>query len=251
MIDHVIVHPDAPALAAATAARLVTALLDGQASRDRLHVALTGGRIGTAALAAVLQEPARGSLDLDRIHWWWSDERFLPSGDPERNETGARGALLDALGAPEDLIHPMPARVPGATAQTAAAAYAEALARHADPGADAPVFDVMLLGLGPDAHIASLFPGHPAGLAEGPAVIAVHGSPKPPPTRVSFARRLLHDQARRVWLLAAGQEKAGATYTAARTTRIDPQEPVSSVHGTEETLLLADVAAVPWYGSGG
>lgn len=248
MIDHVVVHPDAESLAAGAAARLVTALIDAQSVRDLVHVALTGGGIGTAVMAAVLAEPAHEGLDLDRIHWWWSDERFVPAGDAQRNDTAARAAMLDALAPPDGTVHPMPALEDGLSPEAAAARYAQELARYAEAGADAPLFDVMLLGLGPDAHVASLFPGHAAALADGPAVLAVHDAPKPPPTRLSFASRMLHQQARHVWLLASGQEKAKAAHTAVRSTKVVPAQPVSVVQGTEETLLLADVQAAPWYG---
>ena len=93
----VVVHRDKQLLADAAAARLVTALVDAQASRGRAHVVLTGGSMGSAILASLGRSPARDAIDWRQLDVWWGDERFLPAGDPERNETQARAALLDAV----------------------------------------------------------------------------------------------------------------------------------------------------------
>ena len=102
----VVVYRDAELLAAATAARLVTALADAQAARGTASVVLTGGRTGTAVLAAVRAAPARDAVDWSRVDFYWGDERFLPAGDPERNETQARSALLDHVPVVGG-VHPM------------------------------------------------------------------------------------------------------------------------------------------------
>ncbi len=84
--DTVIVHPDHDTLAAAVASRLITAILDSQARRGSAHVALTGGRIGTASMAAVLADPAHRAVDWGLVDFWWSDERFVPAGDDIAND---------------------------------------------------------------------------------------------------------------------------------------------------------------------
>src|SRR5690554_2128480 len=94
----VVVHPDPDALAHATAARLLTTILDRLSVQESVHVVLTGGTIGIKALAAVAESPLVSAVDWSAVHLWWGDERFLPDGDPERNETQAREALLDSLG---------------------------------------------------------------------------------------------------------------------------------------------------------
>src|SRR3954467_14761421 len=102
----VVVHRDAVLLARAVAARLVTALVDAQAARGHASVVLTGGGIGVASLHELAASPARDAIDWHALDVWWGDERFLPAGHPERNETQARAALLDPVGIDPDRVHP-------------------------------------------------------------------------------------------------------------------------------------------------
>ncbi|MFS0702995.1 6-phosphogluconolactonase [Cellulomonas sp. 179-A 9B4 NHS] len=240
----VVLHPDAEVLAAATAARLLTRLVDLQSHRAPLHVVLTGGTVGTATLRAVAASPARAAVDWSQVHLWWGDERFLPDGDPERNETQAREALVDALGdaLPAANVHAVPARsdaVPDADA--AARAYRAELAAHAPEGARAPVPDVLLLGVGPDGHVASLFPGKQTLHEQRDLVVAEHDSPKPPPERVSLTFPVIRS-AREVWLVAAGAEKAPAVARGLAGDDVTTT-PAAGAVGTERTLWLLDVAA--------
>jgi len=103
-----------------------------------------------------------------------------------------------------------------------------------------PEFDVLLLGMGPDGHVASLFPGHD-GLAARGATVGVHGSPKPPPDRVSLTFDALR-RAREVWVVAAGAEKA-AQAAAALAGGAVTDVPAAGARGTERTLWLLDAAA--------
>ncbi|WNB87047.1 6-phosphogluconolactonase [Cellulomonas sp. ATA003] len=187
MTRAVVVHPDADVLAEAAAARLITRLLDLQSVRRPVHVVLTGGTVGTKTLAAVARHPARAAVDLTGVHLWWGDERFLPTGDPERNETQARDALLDALGEelPTGNVHAIPAQDASVTTpEEAAERYATELARFAPESAAVavPAFDIALFGMGPDGHVASLFPGHAALGVSGTATVGVHGSPSRRPS---------------------------------------------------------------------
>jgi len=239
----VVVHPDANLLAETTAARLLVTLVDAQSHRAPLHVVLTGGTVGIRTLAAVAASPVRDAVDWSQVHLWWGDERFLPEGDPDRNETQARDALLTALGdaLPAANVHAVPALgadVP--TPEAAADAYAAELGRHAPEGARVPAFDVLLLGMGPDGHVASLFPGHPALGAQG-ATTGVHASPKPPPLRVSLAFEAIRT-AREVWVVAAGAEKAPAVASALASAPVE-ETPAAGAFGTHRTLWLIDAAA--------
>jgi 6-phosphogluconolactonase len=241
----VVVHRDAELLAAAAAARLVTRLVDVQAARGRAHVVLTGGGVGIATLAALANAPARDAVDWTALDIWWGDERFLPSGHPDRNATQARAALLDAVPLDPARVHEMPPSDGGSgdDVDAAARSYAVELAAAALPEdhADVPSFDVLLLGVGPDGHIASLFPGHPAMHEAERTVIGVRGSPKPPPTRISLTLPAINT-AREVWLLAAGAEKAPAVGLAlSRAGQM--AVPAAGAGGRSRTLWLLDRAA--------
>jgi 6-phosphogluconolactonase len=239
----VVVHRDAQLLAAAGAARLVTRLIDVQNARGSASVVLTGGTMGSAILAAVAASPARDAVDWSRLDVWWGDERFLPSGDPDRNETQNRAALLDAVPLDPARVHPMagPDGPHGDDVDAAAAAYAEELARAASAGAGTPVFDVLMLGMGPDAHVASMFP-HAPGLAETErTAIAVRNSPKPPPTRISLTMPVL-SRAEDVWFLVAGADKAEAAGLALSGAGVS-EAPAAGPHGRRATLWLVDQAA--------
>lgn len=252
MTRAVVVHPSADLLAQATADRLVLAALDAQSLRSPVHLVLTGGRIGTRVAEAFLSSPLLAALDVANLHLWWGDERFRPHGHEERNDTAVLGVLADGP-IPAANVHAVPGPDQVADPEAAATAYAAELATFAPAGQAYPAFDVLLLGVGPDGHVASLFPGHPALAARG-ATVGVHGSPKPPPERVSLTQEAI-DGARRVWLVAAGAEKAEAVAAGTRalartgTTGTGPSGtegeplPCARVHGSEETLWLLDVAA--------
>jgi 6-phosphogluconolactonase len=238
----VVVHPDGEILAEAVASRLVTELIDAQSVRRPVHVVLTGGTVGVASLAALARHPARDAVDWTGVHLWWGDERFLPSGDGDRNETQARDALLDHLPQlPAANVHPMPPVDAAATPEESATAYAAELAAHAPSDAAVPEFDVLLLGMGPDGHVASLFPGHPGLDVTGVPAVGVHGSPKPPPERVTLTFETLA-AARQVWVVASGSEKAPAVASALGGADVHVT-PAAAVVGTERTLWLVDASA--------
>ncbi|MBZ2194724.1 6-phosphogluconolactonase [Ruania sp. N2-46] len=244
----VVVHPSADALAEATGARLLLAILDAQSVRHPVHVALTGGTVGIRLLERARQTPLADAVDWTGVHLWWGDERFVPRADPERNEGQARAALIDHLPIPAQNVHPMAATEDAATAEEGAAAYAAELAAFGS-GADGTagagptlVFDVVLLGMGPDAHVASLFPGHPALGATGTTAVAVHDSPKPPPDRISLTFEAL-ESARQVWLVVAGAEKSGAVRRALGGATDVQETPAAVVAGRDVTLWLLDTAA--------
>ncbi|MCE0538664.1 6-phosphogluconolactonase [Kineosporia rhizophila] len=235
-----IVLADGQQLAAAAAARLITVVVDAQAARGQAHVVLPGGSNGGALLKAVAASPARDAVDWSRVDLWWGDERFLPAGDPERNETQAREYLLDALPLEPERVHVMAPSDGsfGDDVDAAAAAYAAELAEAAPGDEVVPAFDVLMLGVGPDGHVASLFPGHPGYAVTSGTAIAVRESPKPPPVRISLTLGAI-SAARQVWLLAGGEGKAEAVAGALGEVDL----PAGAVRGTERTLWLLDQAA--------
>jgi 6-phosphogluconolactonase len=236
----VIVHSTPDVLAEDVAARLIIKLVDAQAERGVASVVLTGGRVAARVYRAVAASPARDAVEWSHVDVWWGDERFLPSGDPERNETQARAALLDAVPVNALRIHPMPATdwPDVEDPESAAARYARALADAAKPGSEIlPHFDVLLLGVGEDGHIASVFPEHPA-VYEIRPVAAVRGAPKPPPIRLTLTPPAINT-AEEVWLIATGTGKTDAVGMAL--SGAGPvQLPAAGVHGVTKTLWLLD-----------
>lgn len=240
----VVVHRDADVLAQAVAARLITKLADVQAAQGQASVVLTGGRVGIATLAAIADSPAHAAVDWSALDVWWGDERFLSSGDPERNETQAHAALLDLVPVDPARIHAMPA-ADGELAdqpELAAERYADEFAAFVEASGHtgrAP-FDVLLLGVGPDGHVASLFPEH-AALHDDRPVVAVRGAPKPPPIRLSLSLSTI-TQADEVWLVVAGGDKAPAVRLALSGAGA-VQVPAAGAHGRRATRWLLDRAA--------
>jgi 6-phosphogluconolactonase len=204
-------------------ARLVASHLDEAiSSRGIAHLVLTGGGAGSA-LADVIAGQDR--IDWAKVHVWWGDERFLPRGDAERNDVQVRRALARMVGAH---LHHISAPGEG----DPAAQYAEAL--RSDLGDHS--FDVVLLGIGADGHVASLFPGtfdphDPLSVKE------VRDAPKPPAHRVTLTIPRLTN-ARHVLLIATGEAKRAAI-AAAR--NHDHALPVGWIEGIESTLLLTDL----------
>jgi 6-phosphogluconolactonase len=239
----VAVHADADLLARAVAARLVVRILDAQAERGQATIVLTGGEIAARVYEAVRDSPARDAIDWAKVDVWWGDERFLPSGHAERNETQARAALLDTVRLDPRRVHPMPASDgrAGPDPEAAAGQYAADLAVAARPGtARLPHFDLLLLGLGEDGHVASVFPEQPAAYETRP-VTAVRGSPKPPPIRITLTLPAINT-ADEVWFIVAGSDKAGAVSMALGGAG-PVQLPAAGVRGVNRTLWLLDRAA--------
>jgi 6-phosphogluconolactonase len=154
-----IVVDDAPALAATAARRLI-----GRVSgKDRAAVALTGGSSPQGLYRLLAEEPWRGKVRWDRVHWFIGDDRFVPESDPLSNMGMARRMFLDRVGAPRQNIHSIATE--SDTPETAARLYEDELkafygAKKLDPAR--PMFDLVLMGLGGDGHTASLFPNSPA-----------------------------------------------------------------------------------------
>jgi 6-phosphogluconolactonase len=226
----VVVLPTQELLAAAAAARLITAILDAQAVRGTASVVVTGGRVGTAVLRAVAASPARDAVDWTGVDVWWGDERWVAAGHPDRNDQQAYDALLGAVPA---RVHAFPAADgPYSSPEEAAEAYADELGN--------PTFDVLMLGVGEEGHVASIFPDSPAARSTE-AVVAVHDCPKPPPTRLSLTFGAIA-AADEVWLLAAGASKADAV--AAALSGADPLDvPAAGARGTSRTRWLLDTEA--------
>lgn len=236
----VVVREDLTEAARAAAADTAHELALALARRGVAHLVLTGGSGGEAvagllgpALAADGVVPGAG---LEQVHLWFGDERFVPVGHPDRNDVLAT-ALVEA-GVPEENVH----RVAGPETVTDVRASARALAADLDAAGPADgVLDVVHLGLGPDGHVASLFPGHPDAAATGVTTVAVTDSPKPPPERVSLTFEMIQ-AARAVMVIAGGRGKAEVV--ARGLAGPDPvTTPGSCARGARSTTWYLDEAA--------
>ncbi|MEJ1230573.1 MAG: 6-phosphogluconolactonase [Galbitalea sp.] len=205
----VIVYPDRETLATKLAERFLGKLDKILATRGEATVMLTGGTMGYATLAATNASPERDGVDWSRVNFWWGDERWLPDGDAERNETQSREALLAHIPLDPARVHAFAASDDGLDLDAAADAYAAELAANAVDGARYPNFDITFLGVGPDGHIASLFPERGGIREESRTVIPVRNSPKPPPERLSLTLPVINSS-ERIWLVLSGADKASA-----------------------------------------
>lgn len=231
------VHPDAEALAEHVARRLVDRLAAVQHEGRVPAIALTGGSIADQVHAAVARLAGGAAVDWSRVDVYWGDERFVPAGDPERNAGQARRALLDHVPVDPARVHEVPASDSGVgDVEAAAAAYSTTVREHGSGR-----FDVVMLGVGPDGHVASLFPGHPQLDVDDRVAVAVHDSPKPPPQRVSLTYGALNRTAD-VWFLVSGEQKAEAV-AKARGGSDRHEIPAAGVQGQQHTLWLLDEAA--------
>lgn len=266
-----VVYPDMDLMIQAGAQRFALALLDLLAERlpdsthrTRVDVALSGGS-AAQPLGLVLDDPLAEAIDWSRVHFWWSDERFVPAYDTDRNALEARRLLLDKLVAdgklPESNIHEMAADVRSTNEIADAMANAEsdddAVRAAADAANDAlldaaardyeaelirelgpkPTIDLMILGMGPDGHYASLFPGHDEVKVTDRLAVGVNHSPKMPPLRVSLTAQMIASS-RRTWFFAAGASKADSlAHVFAKPN--NPNYPSSYANGVDEFIWFS------------
>ncbi|WP_058235680.1 6-phosphogluconolactonase [Devriesea agamarum] len=229
----------------------VAALRDAIAERQVAHLVLTGGTVGSRVAAALPAAAKKAEIDLSAVHLWWGDERFVADDSSERNDHEIYQLLDDALDIPAGHVHRMPSADSGMSLDDAAAWYAQQLAVAGGETQfrtrGAAFFDVLMLGMGPDGHVASLFPDHPDQRCTDRVVTAVRNSPKPPPERISLTFSALNS-ARTVMLLVAGEEKADAVLRG-HGEPTPHQTPASSVRGLDETIWFLDEASASKLGS--
>lgn len=217
------------------AERFAAAFSDSVAGRGSFRVALAGG--GTPeGLYRRLAGPDYAHLPWGDCHVYFGDERAVPPDDPDSNYRMAREALLDHVPIPAAQVHRMPGED---EPTTAAAAYAERLRADLPAAEGVPVLDLVLLGLGADGHIASLFPGTSALDSTEPA--AAHWVPSLAAWRLTLTLQVLQG-ARRTWLLASGPGKAAILARALGVAEAPPL-PVQRLAPAGEYLWLLDRAA--------
>jgi len=202
------------------------------AARGRFALALTGGSVATSCYPRL----ARARLDWARTELFFGDERAVPPDDPESNYGLARRLLIEPAAVPAARVHRMAADGPDLAA-AAAVHERELLAILGGP----PRLDACLLGVGPDGHVCSLFPGHPAASEERRWVAPVEGSPKPPPRRLTLTFPALR-AAELLVAVALGEGKAAALHASLDDERA--HTPLAlALRGARRALVLLDPAA--------
>lgn len=219
---------NADAVASAAAGDLAAKLRDLLDSKPKVHLVVTGGTVGIKTLEKLA--PMLTYLDLTRLQIWWGDERFVERGSSDRNFLQASDALLSRIAIPRENLHEMPAVEDGELLQ-ASRAFADSLTSAP------PEFDIVLLGMGPDGHVASLFPDSEPE-AFGFWIVAESNSPKPPSSRISFSYKALCS-AKEVWFLVSGADKAHAVTSVFSGEKL----PASLVSGSSRTKWYLDEAA--------
>ena len=201
-----LVSPDAATLMRDAADRIVALYREATAGHGAFHIALSGGSTPNA-LYRLLATPAYASQsDWSRVHFWWSDERYLPIDSPDNNYHMADQALISRITIPVENVHRMRVELP---TEDAAADYESAITRDVGSnGAQPPAFDVILLGLGEDGHTASIFPGTVAHTLRAPdRLVVAHFVPQVAMWRITFTPRLIN-AARHILFLVSGKSKA-------------------------------------------
>jgi 6-phosphogluconolactonase len=236
-VPRIEVHEDAADLATSVAGELIARLEDAQARGEEPQIGLTGGSIAEAVHRELGRMGPASEVDWRRVVVWWGDERFVAPDSPDRNAAQARADGLDRLDLDQALVHEMPSTATAASVDEAAESYAQTIREH---GSGA--LDVLMLGVGPDGHVASLFPGSPQLDVADAICVGVTGSPKPPPERVSLTFEALN-RSRSVWFLVSGDGKADAVARALADGTDRRAIPAAGVRGELETIWFLDHAS--------
>lgn len=238
--------PDADSVAERAAAFATRHLRQAVSERGVAHLALSGGTTPGRTYELLAADPAA----LEGVEVWFADERCVPPQDAESNYRLAAATLLTPAGVPAERVHRMEGELgpdEGAARYARALAAAVPAAPGGEPGnpggayAGPPVLDLIVLGIGPDGHVASLFPGADTlDAGEDAVCLGVHDSPKPPPERITLSLAVLR-AARGCLLLATGPSKADAVNAmlGERTRHV----PASLLRRERLTVVVDDAAA--------
>jgi 6-phosphogluconolactonase len=219
-------YADSDELAEEVTAQILLAIENGLLAKGEFHLVLTGGTLGVQ-ISQALVAAFNGAPELYKgLHIWFSDERFVNLESSERNAAPLHGALTNT----NVVVHESLAPDSPATIEDAVRDYEEALR--------GVTIDLNILGVGPDGHVASLFPGV-ADLDDQRDIFAITDSPKPPASRISFTMKFLN-QAEEIWIVAAGASKADAV---AKIIEGDLSIPASYVSAQVRTRLIVDQPA--------
>ena len=203
--------------------------------KQEAHIALTGGTVGILTLNVLSSLEDKSQIDFSRVHFWWGDERYVSSDSQDRNAKQAKDALLNSLDLPEANIHEFPATDTGLTVDEARELFEQTLQVAFNEGT--PKMDLTLLGMGPDGHVASLFPGVQN---EARNVLAIRNSPKPPAERLSLSMEVINNS-EKVIFVVSGIDKSEAVEAVHKDP--DCELPAAKVSAKGLTLWIIDEAA--------
>lgn len=228
-------------LATSMAGRLAKRLIELQTAKGRVHLALTGGTTAGLVYEALATLVQATELDPAKLELWWNSERYVPTTDQQRISTRALSLLARTMPLVSSQVHPMPSNTGTSDPDEAAYVYAKELGNVS--------FDICLLGIGGDGHIASIYPNHPSLSLQSETTLSVVGvtdAPTRPSERVTLTLNTIN-RSSEIWLMAAGGQKADIV---ARALQHDPQVPAGLVHGAKATYWFLDMAAaakLPYY----
>jgi 6-phosphogluconolactonase len=231
------VFPDSEQLVNSVVTGIIKAISSELYAHDRADVVLTGGGVGTAVALHLIDVMPQTAVDWAKVHLWWGDERFVSFSSVERNDLPVVSSLAQ-MPLPRPALHRVGEPAREFSLSDAAAGYADDLEQMFAEKSESSGFTVVLLGLGPDGHVASIFPRHPS-VDSQLVCLPVDDSPKLPAHRVSMSLETLGNS-RHVWILASGAEKHDAL-DKLMTEGIEPAEiPARGVHGQESTIVWVD-----------
>lgn len=224
---------DAEAVAQAAAEHFVGRLAELINQKSSVNVLLTGGTVGIATLSAIAQREDAHLLDWSTVHFWWGDERYVAADSDDRNAVQARRALLSKIAISEVNVHEFPTTDTELTLDQAEHLFS------AEVKALNPHFDFAFVGMGPDGHVCSLFPGKPQP-PDGALVIAEHDSPKPPAQRLSFSYEAMNSVDEIVFVVAGADKSAAVRQVFDETATALP---AARIKGKLKTIWFVDQTA--------
>jgi 6-phosphogluconolactonase len=233
------VLPDLVSLSRAVLEETFPIIREAVTKRGRFAIALSGGHTPGKMYSLWAQsEQYRNKTPWDRVHLFWSDERFVPADDPRSNYRMARETLISQVPIPAENVHPMPTNL--SSPEECARAYETELLKFF--GSEPPAFDVQLLGIGDEGHTASLFPGSPA-LGEKVRWVAAVRVAAEPPQRITLTPVVLN-QGRNTFFLVAGEGKRAILSAIRDELASKPsQYPAARIHPAREPVWFLDQAA--------
>lgn len=206
-------------------------------TKPTVHIALTGGSVGILTLAKLAEQPDLDRVDFNRVHFWWGDERYVESSSLDRNANQAREVFFNKIQVPPTHIHEFPSVDNSMELNDGKVEFLKELARYFS--SDPPTLDLLILGMGADGHIASLFPQH-ENLAEGQIVVAESNSPKPPAQRLSLSYESINASEKIVFVVS-GLDKSQAVKEVH--SNANSQLPAAKIAARGETIWFIDQGA--------